>query len=264
MHFITLPNTELTVSRLCYGTGPLKELSDEQGADLLLAALDEGVNLWDTSDDYDTHRHVRAALAQVPRKDVVVISKISDVFDPKAASAHVDAMLEELDTDYLDVLLLHHVDTRSEWDGYMAILEALRRPDVHHVGLSSHQPDMVRKAAQEPAMEVVMAPLNYDGLRIKAADRQRHRRRMEGAMNACRAAGKGLVAIKVLGGGELAGRLPAAVSYAFRSGCSDVVDIGMANATELAEDIAAVNGYLSAMQAHAAAELRDIAALLGE
>jgi hypothetical protein len=65
MRTVALGDTGIQVSRLSFGTafmGPLSDhLSPQEGAALLLQALDQGISFWDTSDDYGTHPHVACA-----------------------------------------------------------------------------------------------------------------------------------------------------------------------------------------------------------
>ena len=67
--------TGLKVSRLCFGTGQISynrfDFTPERGADLLRAAYELGVSLFDTALDYRTHPHVALALQQIGRENVV-------------------------------------------------------------------------------------------------------------------------------------------------------------------------------------------------
>jgi aryl-alcohol dehydrogenase-like predicted oxidoreductase len=95
------------VSRLSFGTvfmGTRSDnLSPSEGADLLLEAFQRGVNYWDTSDDYGSHPHIASALRRCPRDQVVISSRTGFPGKP------VNVLLEELDTDYLDILFAHDV-----------------------------------------------------------------------------------------------------------------------------------------------------------
>ena len=87
MRFIELGQSKLRVGRLIYGTEPFNfkkgpdgdktqgDKTPEQAAEILKQALAQGVNVWDTSDDYGTHLHVKEALTQVKRGDVIIADK---------------------------------------------------------------------------------------------------------------------------------------------------------------------------------------------
>ena len=77
MQTVSLGNSGLKVSRLCFGTltmSPLQtDLSPEVGAKLLIHAYERGVRFLDTADLYGTYPHIRLALKDAP--DYVVSTK---------------------------------------------------------------------------------------------------------------------------------------------------------------------------------------------
>jgi len=81
---VTLGKTGIKVSRLAMGTGThgfnrRSNQTDDLGikglADLLYAAYEQGINFWDSADQYGTHPHMKEALKHVPREKVVILSK---------------------------------------------------------------------------------------------------------------------------------------------------------------------------------------------
>ncbi|NLA85515.1 MAG: aldo/keto reductase, partial [Clostridiales bacterium] len=66
MEYRELGHTGLMVSRLCFGglvIGPLqKDMSVEEGGEVIAEALRLGVNFIDTADLYDTYRHIKRAM----------------------------------------------------------------------------------------------------------------------------------------------------------------------------------------------------------
>ena len=69
MQYVSLGNTGLTVSRLCFGgliIGPLQaNLPAGQGADVIVEALRLGVNFIDTAELYETYPHIREAIKRL-------------------------------------------------------------------------------------------------------------------------------------------------------------------------------------------------------
>lgn len=207
MKTILLGSTGLRVSRLCFGTaelGPLGEkLSVRQGADLLVAAWELGITFWDTSDDYGTHAHVARALKGVPRDRVILSTKTvaEDGLDASLARC-----LRELKTNYLDLWLVHC--WMPNWfEPGMELVRAMQRAKasgrIRAVGISTHSVEIVRRAATMPEVEVVMALLNVDGV-FKWDEHKVEDGTMAEMHDACRQAfdaGKGVIAMKVLGGG---------------------------------------------------------------
>ncbi len=85
-----------------------------------------------------------------------------------------DDLLRRLDTDFLDVLMIHFVDDADEWDRLLApggIMELARAyVEAGHaraIGLSSHVPSVARRAVESGLLDVLMYPVNplFDSIR---------------------------------------------------------------------------------------------------
>lgn len=120
MDYTTLGRTGLKVSVAGLGTGGGSRLgmktgkSTAQSVALIHAALDLGINLVDTAEQYGTEGIVGAALKTVARDKVVLCTKHHDVWMGKRAApetviAGLDASLLKLGTDYVDVFYVHSV-----------------------------------------------------------------------------------------------------------------------------------------------------------
>jgi aryl-alcohol dehydrogenase-like predicted oxidoreductase len=239
MRTVALGGTGIQVSRLSFGTafmGPLSDhLSPQEGAALLLQALDQGVSFWDTSDDYGTHPHVAWALRRIPREEVTVSSKIRE------PGTTVDQVLEELGTSYLDVLFVHEVALT----GVNVSREMLRtwqgekeRGRVRAVGISTHSVRVAQLAAAWPEVEVLMVPINATG--ACTSDSSIEDGDVEQMLDATRQAwmaGKGIVAMKVMGCGSLADRPGEAISYVAHLPYVHSLCIGMRTRAEVQQNV---------------------------
>ncbi len=74
-------------------------------AELLLYSFDCGINLWDTAFQYNTYPHIKEALKQVNRKDVVLATKLTTA-NEKETIRDFNITLKDLNIDYVDVCLL--------------------------------------------------------------------------------------------------------------------------------------------------------------
>ena len=93
------------------------ELLGIQGlARLLNTAYDEGINFWDSADQYGTHPHLKEALKYVPREKVTILTKTHATTEDEMKK-DLDRFREEIGTDYLDIVLLHF-QTKDNWPGY--------------------------------------------------------------------------------------------------------------------------------------------------
>jgi aryl-alcohol dehydrogenase-like predicted oxidoreductase len=69
LQYVNLGNTGINVSKLCFGgliIGPLQaNLPSYQGAQIILKAIELGVNFIDTAELYGTYPHIREALKKI-------------------------------------------------------------------------------------------------------------------------------------------------------------------------------------------------------
>lgn len=239
MRTVALADTGIQVSRLSFGTafiGPLSDhLSPQEGAALLLEALDQGISTWDTSDDYGTHPHVACALQHIAREEVTVCSKLRE------PGTTVEQLLDELGTSYLDILFVHEV-TLTGADMSREMLRAWQdekeRGRVQAVGISTHSVRVVQLAAAWPEVEVLMVPINATG--VCTSDSSIEDGNVEQMLDATRQAwgrGKGIVAMKVMGCGSLADHPEEAISYVARLPYVHSLCIGMRNQAEVQQNV---------------------------
>lgn len=105
-------------------------------------ALSNNVRLIDTASAYGNEKEVGQAIREaisegtIKREDVFVITKIypgSEMANPEAA---IQACLDRLDIDYVDMMLLHHPD-RNDVKAYKAIEQFVRNGKIRSIGLSN-------------------------------------------------------------------------------------------------------------------------------
>ena len=154
MEYRKLGESGLKVSRLCFGAltiGPLQaKLSVKDGAALIKRALEGGVNFIDTAELYNTYSHIAAALKN--NREKVVITTKTYAYTREKAAASLKRALRELNTDYIDIFLLHEQESALTLKGHYPALryldEARRRGIIKAVGISCHTVEAV-KAAME-------------------------------------------------------------------------------------------------------------------
>lgn len=229
---------KVRLSRLAIGTGTKggsiqRQLGLEGLADLLHFGYDQGVFFWDTADGYRTHPHVREALKRVPREKVTILTK-TRARTADQMRADLDRFRKELDTDYLDIVLLHAV-TSPNWpeerQGAMEVLsEAREKGIVRTHGVSCHSLAALETAARTPWVRVDLARINFAGMLMDAEPET-----VLPVLRRMKAAGKGIIGMKILGEGGLSNRVDEALRYALSLDCIDCFTIGPANRDELAD-----------------------------
>ncbi len=175
MKRVRLGKTGIEVSKLGIGSGSAHPsgyctqalMDKKEFASLLMFAFECGINFWDTAFQYATYPHIREALKQVKRSEVVIATKLT-TSNRKDTIRDFDTSLRELNVDYLDVCLLHGVRTGNElkrrFIAFETLLEIKRAGKVRAVGLSSHGLSALKAVTQIPEIDVVWARINFSGL----------------------------------------------------------------------------------------------------
>jgi len=163
MHYTHLGRTGLKVSRIALGTMNFGELSDEATSfHIMDAALDAGINFFDTADVYGGPQSPDMAkgfdiseeiignwLARdASRRDRIVLA--TKVYQPMAtglndkylSAYHIrracEASLKRLKTDHIDLYQMHHIDRATPWEEiWQAFEQLIREGKITYVGSSN-------------------------------------------------------------------------------------------------------------------------------
>jgi 1-deoxyxylulose-5-phosphate synthase len=235
---VTLGKTGIETSRLAMGTGTVGSghhshqtaLGIKGLSDLLLNGYDHGLRFFDSADSYGSHPHVAEALKHVPRDKVTVLTK-TWARDPASARADLDRFRRELGTDHIDVCLMHCL-TEGDWTerykGVMDVLsEAKEKGLIRAHGCSCHSIEALRAAAKSSWVDVDLVRINPVGAFMDAAPDT-----VVGVIREMRAAGKGIVGMKILGQGELRSRQDEALNFALGLNLLDAFTIGAESQSE--------------------------------
>ena len=121
------------------------------------AAIDHGITLFDTAESYGPY-HSEVLLAKAlgnRRKDIVLVTKVGLVYDESGKtvgcnSKHdnviqsAEGCLRRLDTDYLDLLLIHWPDHDTPFEEPVRALNRLKdEGKIRHYGVSNFTPEMM-------------------------------------------------------------------------------------------------------------------------
>ena len=229
---VTLGNTGIKTSRLAMGTGTVgsghhsnqTDLGVAELSALLLNGYEQGLRFFDAADSYGSHPHVAEAFKHVPRDRVTVLTKTWSR-DAASARADLDRFRKELGTEYLDVCLMHCV-TEGDWtERYRGVMdvfsEAKQKGIIRSHGCSCHSIEALRAAAKSPWVEIDLVRINPIGSHMDADPET-----VVSVLREMRAAGKGIVGMKILGQGDLSGRQDEALKYALSLGLLDAFTIG--------------------------------------
>jgi aryl-alcohol dehydrogenase-like predicted oxidoreductase len=237
---VTLGKTGIKVSRLAMGTGTngynhhsdqTRELGMRGVADLLCAAYDQGINFWDSADQYGSHPHIKEALKRVPRSNVVILTK-THATDAREMQEDLDRFRKEIGVDYIDIVLLHMMtdaDWPSQKQGAMEYLAKAREQGIIHAhGVSCHSLKALETAANSDWVQVDLARINQAGA-VMDADvptvvkilRRMHKD------------GKGIVGMKIFGAGQLRHQIDECLRHVLSLNCIDAFTIGQENQEQM-------------------------------
>src|SRR6266481_2498558 len=235
---VTLGKTGIQTSRLAMGTGTngsghhsnQTALGVKGLSGLLLNGYDHGLRFFDSADSYGSHPHVAEALKHVPRDKVTVLTK-TWARDPATARADLDRFRRELGIDYIYVCLMHCL-TEGNWTerfkGVMDVLsEAKEKGVIRAHGCSCHSIEALRNATKSSWVEVHLVRINPIGSYMDSDPTT-----VVSVMREMRAAGKGIVGMKILGQGDLRHRQDEALNFALGLNLLDAFTIGAESQSE--------------------------------
>ena len=235
---VTLGKTGIQTSRLAMGTGTVGSgghshqtaLGVQGLSGLLLNGYDRGLRFFDAADSYGSHPHVAEALKHVSRDKVTVLTK-TWARDPKTARADLDRFRRELGVEYIDVCLMHCL-TEGDWTeryrGVMDVMsEAKEKGIIRAHGCSCHSIEALRAAAKSPWVEVDLARINPIGSHMDSDPAT-----VVSVLREMKAAGKGVIGMKILGQGDMRNRQDEALKYALSLGVLDAFTIGAESKAE--------------------------------
>jgi len=248
MQIVELGQTGIRTSLLGFGTGThgWNDESDQTrlGHDRLVGLLrfgyEQGITLWDSASGYGSHPHIADALKTVDRSSVVIVSK-TFARSPEKVRSDIPRFLEELGTDYIDILFMHCISDANwltENSDVISVLQSAKESgQARAIGMSCHDFGALKTVAAAEWIDVVLARINYDGATMSAKPDE-----VVPVLEDIHDAGKGVIAMKVLGCGALTEDVPRAIRFAMGLSCVDAMAIGMTDEAHIRQNVSLVNG----------------------
>lgn len=244
LQYVRLGRTGVVISRLCFGVltvGPLQaNLPLEEGAEVIAYALNRGINFLDTAEAYQTYPYIRRAL-ELARVQPVIATK-SYAYTRQGMKESLDRARDEMGIKTVDIFLLHEQENELTLAGHREALEFLfearRKGWVRAVGISTHSVRGVVAGTKNEGIEVIHPIINLTGLGIMDGSREQ----MLAAMALAREKGKGLYAMKALGGGNLGQQAHRALSFVNSIPYIDAIAVGMKSKAEVDLNLTWIQG----------------------
>lgn len=240
-----LGGTGIKVSKVCFGSlsiSPLQsDMTEKQAIDILSRAFDYGVNFIDTAEIYENYDIIRGFLNSYRAAEAVIATKCYAYTAEMAEKSLVKA-LKELDREYIDIFLLHEQESiytlRGHAEAIEYFMQAKDKGYIRAFGISTHTVDAVNAASMMNEIEVIHPIINIGGIGILGGGRDD----MLQAIKKAGEFGKGIYAMKVLGGGHLIGQARQAVDFVNSIEEVASIAIGMQSDEEVTADIHMILG----------------------
>ena len=188
MKTISLGGTDVAAPNVVLGVMRIQEMTDDAVRELVRTARDAGIDFFDHADIYGEplhgcERRFAEALRLTPsqRDEITIQTKCGIVKEPWGFDfsydhimSSVEGSLQALDTDRIDVLLLHRPDALVEPDEVARAFDELAASGkVRHFGVSNHTPgqiELLKKSVTQPIvanqvqLSITHSPIVAQGL----------------------------------------------------------------------------------------------------
>ena len=276
MKYRTLGKTNLVVSEIGLGGEWFNGLTPEESRKIIDTADENGINYIDIfMPQAPTRDNIGAAL-EGRRERFIIQGHLCTVYedeqymrtrDIEKTKASFKDLLARLRTDYIDVGMIHYVDSEDDFktvfEGpiYEYALELKEKGVIRHIGMSSHNPHIALKAVEKGYIDVLMFSINpaydmeasdtdiYDLMEFKGmekghlvADEARQK-----LYSLCESSGVAITVMKPLGAGTLlnaksspfgvAMTVPQCIQYALDRNGVKVVIVGCHTVQEVLEAV---------------------------
>jgi predicted oxidoreductase len=167
-----LGTSGLNTAPIALGCMRMNDLNKLEALRVIETSKEAGITLFDHADIYGagTSEEVFAAALKesvVKREDIILQSKCGIRhgffdFSKQHILSSVDGILERLQTDYLDVLLLHRPDSLMEPEEVAEAFHQLKESGkVRHFGVSNHQPYQIDLLKQYVKEDLIINQLQF-------------------------------------------------------------------------------------------------------
>lgn len=144
MKRIVLGNTGIETVRLGFGGIPIQRVSEAQAIEVILYALEKGMDFIDTSRVYtNSETRIGKALRETDQKAVIATKSFSRSAD--GIRKDVEISLKELQLDYIDLYQCHGISDQEDYGRITSpggaldgLLKAREQGLIGHIGITSH------------------------------------------------------------------------------------------------------------------------------
>ncbi len=175
MQYRRLGKTNLMVSEIGFGGEWLERHPEEDSVSLLKYAHERGINIVDCWMPDPKSRDIIGRAMEGCREEWYVQGHVGSTWqngqytrtrDVAQCKLAFEDLLRRLMTDYIDLGMIHYVDREDDWNAKVPgayldyVMELKAQGKIRHIGLSTHNPVIAKKAAESGFVEMILFSVN--------------------------------------------------------------------------------------------------------
>jgi len=157
----------MVVTRIGLGTIPIIKESKWRAVRIIHKALDLGINFIDTARAYEDSEEKIGEVMKTRRSECFLASK-SHFRTASETTEALETSLRNLQTDYLDLYMLHDISAQDRWDlvfapngAFEAVKKAQQQGKIRYIGVSGHNVPMLMDLARMGEFSVILTCYNF-------------------------------------------------------------------------------------------------------
>lgn len=175
MKYRILGKTGLKVSEIGFGGEWLERHPEDEAVELMKYANEKGINIIDCWMPDPKSRDIIGKAMKGNRENWYVQGHFGSTWqngqyvrtrDMKYVKPAFEDLLARLQTDYIDLGMIHYVDTVEDWNrlqdsGFIKYVKEMKdKGTIHHIGMSSHDPKTAAIAVKSGLIEMLLFSIN--------------------------------------------------------------------------------------------------------
>ena len=164
---VVLGKTGMEVKRLGFGGIPIQRVDERQAVETVIHAIQRGVDFIDTSRAYTTsERRIGMALRESGKEVILATKSLEQSAD--AVRRDVEISLQELGREKIELYQCHFVKdfeayhrVTSRGGALEGLLKAREEGLIEHVGITSHNLDVLERAIDDGLFETIMVCYSF-------------------------------------------------------------------------------------------------------
>ena len=175
MRYRSLGKTGLKVSEIGFGGEWLERHEFDESVELIKYAGSKGINIIDCWMPDPKSRDIIGTAMEGNRENWIVQGHIGSTYqdgqyvrtrDMKFVVPAFEDILKRMKTDYIDLGMIHYVDSEEDWDlcmntDFIKYVHRLHDEGlIRHIGISTHNPRMAKRAVETGFIEMLLFSIN--------------------------------------------------------------------------------------------------------